>query len=137
MEYWRLLAHNHWITLNIFGRKLKVCARCSGYILGFSLPFLFFKSLNIRFSLISNEWLLVCFLLAIPITLDWVTQSFGLRNSSNSVRMFTGILLGFNLYIYTLLNINMEMKKILFVTITLVIFIIGNLGKFKFKAKLF
>ena len=137
MEYWRLLAHNHWITLNIFGRKLKVCARCSGYILGFSLPFLFFKSLNIRFSLISNEWLLVCFLLAIPITLDWVTQSVGLRNSSNSVRMFTGILLGFNLYIYTLLNINMEMKKILFVTITLVIFIIGNLGKFKFKAKLF
>jgi uncharacterized membrane protein len=137
MEYWRLLAHNHWITLNIFGRKLRVCARCSGYILGFSLPFLFFKSLNIRFSLISNEWLLVCFLLAIPITLDWVTQSFGLRNSSNSVRMFTGILLGFNLYIYTLLNINMEMKKILFVTITLVIFIIGNLGKFKFKAKLF
>lgn len=137
MELWRLLAHNHWITLNILGRKLRVCARCSGYILGFFLPSLILKNLDIQPIFFGNQWILVCFLLALPLTFDWVTQSFGLRNSSNSVRMFTGLLLGLDLYIYSLLGINMGVKKILFVVITLVIFIIGSLGKFKVKAKLY
>ena len=135
MELWRLLAHNHWFTLNILGRKLRLCARCSGYVLGFSLPPLILKGMNIQPNLVGEEYLLICFLLAFPLIFDWVTQSFGLRNSNNAVRVFTGILLGIDLFIYTLLDINMGVKKAIFVAITLIIFIVGNIGTFRIKAQ--
>ncbi len=30
-----LIAHNHWVTLSFYGKKVKVCARCLGVTIGF------------------------------------------------------------------------------------------------------
>ncbi len=38
VELWRLLAHDHWFTLSLLGRELRLCARCSGYLIGFAAP---------------------------------------------------------------------------------------------------
>ena len=127
MELWRLLAHNHWLTLNILGHDIRVCARCSGYTLGFTAPFLVFNALGVEPMLMGVAWQLVCLLLALPLSVDWVTQSWGLRRSSNSVRLFTGILLGLDLFIYSRLGIGMEAKKLVFVAAALTVALIGKL----------
>lgn len=102
MELWRLVAHNHWITLDILGRELKLCARCSGYVSGslilmashefLRLPF--FNSLNAR------AQMFLCLLLLLPSVSDWMTQSWGWRESNNGLRLLTGLLLGFGVYLF-------------------------------------
>jgi len=102
MDLWRLLAHNHWITLDIFGRKLRLCARCSGYVSGSLilitshelLRFPFFGSLNAR------AQMFLCFILLLPSVSDWMTQSWGWRESNNGLRLLTGLLLGFGVYLF-------------------------------------
>ena len=127
MGLWRLLAHNHWLTLNILGYDVRVCARCFGYTLGFTTPFLFFRALRVEPTLMGISWQLVCLLLALPLTVDWVTQSWGLRKSSNFVRLFTGILFGLDLFIYSRLGMDMETKKLVFVAAALTVALIGKL----------
>ncbi len=74
-------------TISILGKKMPVCARCfgiySGFLLGTSLyPFLKEPP---------KKWLLI---LAIPLALDGITQLAGLRESNNTLRLATGIMLG-------------------------------------------
>lgn len=130
MQFWRLLAHNHWLTLNIIGYDVRLCARCSGYVLGFVVPFMIFKTRGIEsFVLQGFTWQLVCFFLALPLTFDWVTQSWGLRRSRNSVRLSTGILFGLDLFVYSLLGVGMETKKLVFVATILAVVLVGRIGK--------
>jgi len=58
-----------------------------------------------------NKWLLVA--ACIPIAMDGFTQLFGLRESSNSIRMATGFIVGFALpfYIVPMLNALYAMAK--------------------------
>lgn len=73
------------------GKKMYLCARCTGTcsgilsmialrFLGFVVPYVLYVPL------ISA--------LPVPATLDWMTQSCGLRESKNSIRVTTGYLLG-------------------------------------------
>jgi uncharacterized membrane protein len=73
------------------GKKRYVCARCTGTcsgilstialrFLGFAVPYFLYVPL------ISA--------LPVPATLDWLTQSCGLRESKNAIRIATGYLLG-------------------------------------------
>ena len=130
MEPWRLLAHNHWLTLNLCGYELRLCARCSGYLLGFTTPLLISgrvaelsESLDIRFQLIA------CFLLAIPYAVDWVTQSWGLRESSNRIRLVTGILLGMDIFLFS--RLNLIAGRTIFVNAALFVVLVGHFGKCK------
>ena len=130
MELWRLLAHNHWLTLNVFRYELRLCARCSGYLLGFIAPLLLSgrvadlsESLDIRLQLIA------CFLLAMPYAVDWVTQSWELRESSNRVRLATGILLGMGIFLFSRFNI--VSGRTIFVNVALFVFLVGHFGKLK------
>jgi uncharacterized membrane protein len=130
LELWRLLAHNHWLTLNLNGFELRLCARCSGYLLGFTLPLL----ISGRFAKLSESLdvriqLLACFLLALPYAVDWVTQSWGMRESSNKIRVVTGILLGIDIFLFSRLNIIAE--RAIFVNAALLVILVGHLGKFK------
>ena len=130
MELWRLLAHNHWFTLNLYGYKLRLCARCSGYLLGFTVPMLFLDSLAVPLGFLGNGvQQLVCVILALPFTLDWVTQSWGLRQSSNWVRLATGILLGVDVYIFS--RLGLLAGRIIFVGAALAIVFIGCFGMLK------
>jgi uncharacterized membrane protein len=129
LELWRLLAHNHWVTLNLYGIELRLCARCSGYLLGFTAPLLVSTLVaDLSGSLGVRVQLLACFLLALPYAVDWVTQSWGMRESSNRVRLFTGTLMGMGVFLFSRLDI--VSRRTVFVNAALFIFVIGHLGKF-------
>ncbi len=88
----RLLLEHHppWLRsrclcLRLFERKIYVCARCTGTLLGALAAFI----LGLK---ISDP--LIITLLAMPALMDWGTQKTGLRESSNSLRVITGFTLG-------------------------------------------
>jgi len=130
LELWRLLAHNHWVTLKLYGIELRLCARCSGYLLGFTAPLLasglvadLSRSLDIRVQM------LACLLLALPYVVDWLTQSWGMRESSNGVRLATGILMGLGIFLFS--RLNLVSGRAVFVNTALLIALVGHHGKVK------
>ena len=130
MELWRLLAHNHWLTLNLYGIELRLCARCSGYLLGFTAPLLASGLVaDLSLSLDIRVKLLACLLLALPYTVDWVTQSWGMRESSNRMRLVTGILMGMGVLLFS--RLDMVSGRAVFVNAALFVVLIGHLGEFK------
>ena len=129
MEIWRLLAHNHWVTLKILGYDFRVCSRCSGYTLGLMAPLLSYRIMGSRPVLRGTLWYLACFFMALPLIFDWLSQSWRLRNSNNFLRFLTGFLLGLDLFIYSKLGIGVETKIQLFVTAAFAVTIIGSIGK--------
>lgn len=131
MGLWRLLAHNHWITLNLHGYRLRLCARCSGYTLGFMAPLLMGDYLEGLRSLEPGVQMLTCALLALPCVLDWVTQSWGLRESSNHVRLATGFLMGVGVLLFSWIN-NLQDRGAIFMGVALVVVLTGHLGKTRF-----
>lgn len=129
MELWRLLAHNHWVTLNLYGYRLRLCARCSGYLLGFITPFLVLGHLADPLGFLDpGVQLLACFLLALPYALDWVTQSWEVRQSSNWVRLTTGFLLGVDIFLFSRLS-SLQAGRTIFVSAALAVALIGYFGK--------
>ena len=124
------MAHNHWITLSLKGYEVKICARCSGYLLGFTAPHLGYRILGIDSPIfIDPFWQLVCFLLALPLAVDWITQSWGLRRSNNRVRLLSGIFVGLGLFMFMGLGISLENKRVIFILATLMVTLIGEFGK--------
>lgn len=131
MEYWRLLAHNHWYSIDLFGHEIRLCARCSGYVLGFISTFLIskllglnpLKYLDIRFQI------LVSFLLLIPLATDWVTQSWGYRESNNKIRLITGLLMGLNIYLFYTIDSTKINKGLVLLYIALGLTSLGIIGK--------
>jgi len=95
-DLWRLLAHQHWITLRFFKREVRLCARCTGYVIGFFVySFIHnFFDLHLFYSLGIQSQLFLCSLFAIPLMFDWVTQSWERRDSNNRLRLITGAILG-------------------------------------------
>ena len=133
MEYWRLLAHNHWFTLNVLGSKVRLCARCLGYLLGFIAPFFvleYFRVDPLGF-LDPDIRRLACVLLALPLALDWVTQSWGMRKSNNWIRLATGILMGVDVFLFSRLGSSLQTRRFIFVGVALSLAFIGYLGKLK------
>jgi uncharacterized membrane protein len=103
MELWRLLAHRHWFTLRLLGRELRLCARCSGYALGI-LALTAYGSLfglSAFGSLDPRLQILLCYLTVVPLTCDWLTQSWGWRESNNNLRLTTGTTLGIGLSLFS------------------------------------
>ncbi len=128
MELWRLLAHNHWVTLNLYGYELRLCARCSGYLLGFTMPLLASSHImKLSESLDVRVQLMACFLMALPYVVDWLTQSWGVRQSSNGIRLITGFLMGMDVFLFSRLNI--ISGRAVFANIALFVFLVGHLGK--------
>ena len=131
MELWRLVAHRHWITLDVFGRRLRLCARCTGYALGFltltavsglhGLPF--FGSLSPLYQVS------VCLILLAPLTLDWLTQSWRLRESNNGLRLLTGFFLGSGVSLFSLVDATQGFKVLFYVYTGAAITLGGTVGK--------
>ena len=98
------LEHNeHHITLNLFGRELHPCARCSGTFLGIilSLPLILYISFNYSFNF---EFIFILsFFLASFAIIDWGTAKAGIRAGTNSIRVISGFLLGIGSIVYLFL----------------------------------
>jgi uncharacterized membrane protein len=132
MELWRLFAHNHWYTLNLFGRELRLCARCSGYVFGLMSFMLYSELLGLPFMLFNSIYIkYVIILLSFPFILDWVTQSWGLRNSTNLIRIFTGTLMGFGIGVFSQVSMNFQTKRIIFIFIIFSVLLSGRVIKAK------
>jgi len=131
MEIWRLVAHRHWITLDVLGRKLRLCARCTGYALGFLAVTAVISLQGLQFfgSLQPLHQVSACLLLLAPLTLDWMTQSWGLRESNNGLRLLTGFSLGSGVSLFSLVDATRNFKVLFYLYAAMVIALGGTLGK--------
>ena len=131
MELWRLVAHRNWITLNVFGRRLRLCARCTGYVVSFLTLMTVIRLQGLQFfgSLSPPPQVSVCLILLAPLALDWMTQSWGLRESNNSLRFFTGVSLGSGVSLISLVDATRTFKVFFYFYVAMVIALGGTLGK--------
>lgn len=77
------------------GRKIHVCARCTGQVTGlvaFVVVYLLRADLPVLLFVPTTQ--LVFAVAPLPAAIDWLTQSGGTRESSNPVRLITGACLG-------------------------------------------
>ncbi|MDI3550620.1 MAG: hypothetical protein PWQ15_1723 [Methanobacterium sp.] len=83
-------------TFRFKGHYFPVCSRCTGMYLGMLLFFIFnyFNPLYFSFTLT-----LLGFLMILPTAIDGLTQLFGLRESNNYLRFFSGLIGGIGLLI--------------------------------------
>jgi uncharacterized membrane protein len=79
------------IRLPLRGRNIYLCARCTGE---YSAILILFIAWFLGFEFPAWLFLPLISILPLPSTVDWVTQSCKLRESRNTIRVFTGFLLG-------------------------------------------
>jgi len=99
---WEILIAHHFpnrysrtIALRIRRRSYHFCARCSGELVGFLgliVPFLALPSVGATFSSPFGGIVLGVFP-SVPLV-DWLSQTLGRRESTNGLRVASGILLG-------------------------------------------
>ena len=81
-KYW----HCHCLpgrSFSLRGRQFHICARCTGIVLGIPLSPL---------AVIAPEWTFPIWLLCISLLLcDGLTQLFGIRQSNNLLRFYSGL----------------------------------------------
>lgn len=83
-------------TFKLKGHYFPVCSRCTGLYLGM---FSFFIFACFNFVHYSVSVTILGFLMVIPTTIDGFTQLFGLRESNNYLRFFSGLIGGVGLLI--------------------------------------
>jgi len=133
MELWRLVAHSHWITLHVFGRRIRLCARCTGYVVGFlvmmaSRALLGMSPLS---HLSPGVQMVTCILLLVPLAVDWLTQSWGWRESSNGIRLLTGMFLGVGVAFFLSIDASVTVKTTFYFYTATIIALVGGIGKSK------
>ncbi|MCL4324237.1 MAG: DUF2085 domain-containing protein [Candidatus Thermoplasmatota archaeon] len=90
--------YNRTFCLSLGHRRVRVCSRCTGQTLGgFAFLLVFVLSSFFREQLFLPIPQLLIALAPLLATVDWLTQSLGKRESSNSLRLVSGALLGFAL----------------------------------------
>jgi len=79
------------IHIRFMGKEYYLCSRCAGKYSGVLAVFVsFLLGLNIP----GEVHLLIMALFPLPSTIDWLTQSIGIRESKNWIRVITGHMLG-------------------------------------------
>ena len=96
MDLQMLLAHTHWFTLRFGTHRVRLCARCSGTVIGYFLFILALYSSDMTgfHSLSSLHQFSISFLMGLPSGIDWLTQTWGVRESINKQRLIFGFLVG-------------------------------------------
>lgn len=78
-------------SLELFGVAMPVCARCTGIYAGLLIGLLGFWFLRV----VSERAMRVATFVAVtPLAIDGLTQLAGLRESTNSLRIITGVVAG-------------------------------------------
>lgn len=130
----KLFAHQHWITLHIFNKKLRLCARCTGIVLGFIFLKLSMVLLASSFALPATTGVVLAFSFTLPSIIDWLTSKLQLRHSDNTVRMLTGVFEGWGIGLLSLTNLSLFLRILIITVIGMSIMAIGN-SKNIFKRK--
>ncbi|HYI07811.1 MAG TPA: DUF2085 domain-containing protein [Thermoanaerobaculia bacterium] len=78
-------------SLELFGVPMPICARCTGIYLGLLAGLAAFRLLPL---LQERVMRMVAFAAVIPLAVDGLTQLAGLRESTNPLRMATGLAAG-------------------------------------------
>jgi uncharacterized membrane protein len=78
-------------TFKIKNRYFPVCARCTGLYIGAFSYFIYVYFFYVDYT---PTLIMIAFLMIIPTFFDGLTQFFGLRESNNILRLFTGLIGG-------------------------------------------
>jgi uncharacterized membrane protein len=103
-----LLSHNspenldRTIHVKLWGRNVYLCARCTGIYSSISIVFI---AWFLGFGFPTWLYLPLFSILPIPSAVDWITQSCGLRESRNWIRICTGSLFGVSQGLFLLMLI--------------------------------
>lgn len=127
MDLWRLLAHRHWFTLRVFGLEFRLCSRCSGYLAGLLLLTASRSATGLQ-ALPVQRQLIICVLLAMPLIIDWLTQSWGLREGGNATRFTTGAMMGMGVSLYSGTGLSPGLRGTLFASVALTVVLVGSIG---------
>jgi uncharacterized membrane protein len=113
------------------GNRIRLCARCSGYLTGFLLPMILKNVIRIPFfpSISFGLQFLFCITLILPLTLDWMTQSWGLRESNNRLRFVTGVFLGIAVFMFLSIDAPYKTIREFYLFSGLLIAVFGLIGK--------
>jgi len=79
---------NRTLQVSLFGKKIVLCTRCTGQ---YSMMLLYLI-LSLLFEI--KEPAVLIYLLPLPATLDWLTQTIKWRESTTPIRLLTGGLFG-------------------------------------------
>jgi uncharacterized membrane protein len=79
-------------SLELFGAPMPICARCVGIYAGMLLGILAFGAIPL---LRERVMRVVAFVAVTPLAIDGLTQLSGIRESTNELRIATGIVAGF------------------------------------------
>jgi uncharacterized membrane protein len=82
-----------------------------------------FSSVTITLQLIFSA------IFSIPLALDWITQTWGLRKSNNKIRLFTGFILGFGVSFLSFSKVSFQTKIVLGISLSASIIMLGLIGK--------
>lgn len=83
-------------TFNIKGRYFPVCSRCTGFYIGAFFYFIYAYLFYVNYTYMT---IIFAFSMLLPSFIDGMTQLYGLRESNNVFRFFTGFLGGVGLAI--------------------------------------
>lgn len=81
----------------IKGHQFPVCARCTGFYAGLAVYLIINHFYKHSYDL---NMLLISMALMVPVAIDGVTQYFGPRESTNTLRFITGFIGGIGLIIF-------------------------------------
>lgn len=79
------------------GHQFPVCARCTGFYTGLAVYLIASRFYSHSYDL---NMLLISMILMVPVAIDGLTQYFGPRESTNSIRFITGFIGGVGLIIF-------------------------------------
>ena len=130
MELWRLLAHEHYFTISFQRHELRLCARCSGYAVGYISSWLFLAQALTSVALLEPfQQVVVCLAFVVPLSADWMTQTWGLRFSNNPLRFVTGYVMGMGLLLLIDSSLPFGSKAILSLSTALAVLTAGVVGR--------
>jgi uncharacterized membrane protein len=131
MDWRLLLRHHHWLTLRVGSHRVSLCARCSGTVLGYACsltlqPLVYL----VGFGLLAPFWQVIfAFVLALPSGIDWLTQTWGLRLSTNRIRFSAGLLIGGGACLLGFSSLPSITKFLILANSAVAIMCIGYLGR--------
>lgn len=126
VQWGYLVSHSHWITFDLKGKKVKICARCSGTVLGFIVSFGLLTLVKIPTSLLV---VYMGFFLCLPAIIDWLTHNWKLRESANRLRFSTGLMVGTGVMLFSLIRLPLIIKSSIFLIVLTYVFALGYIGK--------
>jgi uncharacterized membrane protein len=98
MEFTKYICHRKPERSFFFkGHQFPVCARCTGFYTGLVVYFIVNSFLKHNYDL---NMFLISIILMIPVAADGLTQYYGPRESTNSLRFITGFIGGVGLIIF-------------------------------------